>query len=51
VTETWGGTISGYCAIGIEKRQETGDGRHDGDDDREPRPVDEDGGEHRISSF
>jgi hypothetical protein len=34
-----------------KKRQKTGDRRHDGDDDREPRPVDEDGGEHRISSF
>ena len=51
MTETCGGTISGYCATGITSSDSSaGDRRDDGDDDRQPRPVDEDRGEHRLSS-
>ena len=43
--------MSGYCATGIASSDEqAGDRGDDGDDDGEPRPVDEDGGEHRLSS-
>ena len=51
VTDTCGGTMSGNCATGMRiiasAPASVGD---DGDDDREARPVDEDGGDHARSA-
>ena len=42
--------MSGTARGNRVERQQAGDRRDDGDDDGEPRPVDEKRGEHRLSS-